>query len=161
MQVKFAVVLAAVTDHLPQLRSRDYFWNDYGVTRDVAKVVGIEGPTGGYHDQSDWRRLTSQVERALARLAEEGTLVRVTPKESGPDGRSHRFTRYYFPESYARIKAAHDEEVTTVKAANDRWQLVTARLSAVLGRDIGTTGHRPQLTVEEFELIAEILEGRK
>ena len=158
-QVTLAQVVAEARNHIvDRARSLGYVEADYSFICTVGKPLGIEYDAGNRAGGRDFERFSGQVRRALDKLAEDGSVVRVGVKERAPDGVRPRWTRYYVPGEYHRIAAEHAEKKARHEQTRARWDLTVERLGRVLGNPV-KVDHlgRPILDPDQWDEILESL----
>lgn len=145
----FADVLDAtrlyVTDYCDEYAFVESWRADHGVARQF-------GHDGFYHPG---RKFAGQVKRALDRLVEDGTLIKVARGERHPGGGTASVhPGYYTPESWARseARAATEAEADRVEAlhwSEVREALRRAEITGYDGIDLGSG--EPRLTLEAWQ----------
>lgn len=103
-----------------------------------------------YRDAEEAKsRFTGRVRRALGKLADEGTFVKVGSRQKLPSGHSSgQFAVYFTPEAFGAARHEHAERMEAADALEKRWKSINRRLTGPSGVALDRQ-HR--LTVDEWE----------
>jgi hypothetical protein len=156
-------VLEALRQSLPEIAERadkyaGYFQVEYGSISIVARQAGIDEPdwaTG--KGRREWERFSGQVGRAMSKLADEGTIIKVGRGERTPGGYMAKSVRYYMPDRYEALRAEHMQQQKQHAETRSRWAEVTEKVERIVGPVQRDHLQRPMPSLEQWNEILESL----
>lgn len=149
----YSAVAEKVRAHVAGTAADQGTYSLYGVLAVVGSALGAERGL-----VLDDHALSAQVRRAMDTLSGEGTLVKVPRGEKAPDGiRDMRQVRYFTPAAYEAAEEARAAREERAAAAERRQEAVHDRLCQAGVRPLTRRGAVPQLSLEDWEHVAEVL----
>jgi hypothetical protein len=118
----------------------------------AARRLDIDGAQNSRDLRRTWLKFNGQVFRALARLADEGVLIKAGANQRGPDGTySGREVRWYTPDGWKNAEARGRNRRMAEQEESLRWAAIRSALSDA-GIIPGTAEtSEPRLTQDQWE----------
>jgi hypothetical protein len=101
------------------------------IYNELAGQLSVSRVQDSWRERNEWNGFTSQALRALNRLAEEGTLIKVSRGKPGPEGHTLGGTRFYTPDAFAAAERRAQEKRKADTELAGAWLALAGRLSSL------------------------------